>query len=195
MSSSSSSRGPLLPALVGLVALVAALTLGYLTVRDTSGPDTAVEQVSSADPVPTRRLVSKQGRYAVAAPHGLEVERIGGTIRLTSAEKDLAIVVGPAGPGRLAQAEKRLLAQVREEYRRVVVLGKEPMRVDGRPARTAFGHAVNAAGVKIRFALVTVHARGRNHSIASYAAYDSDPSFVLPQVNAVANGFEVLGRG
>jgi hypothetical protein len=206
------SRRALGPTVVGVVALVAALVLGYVTVRDATGPDVAtagaasVESTraettapahdsadASGDTVPTRRLVSEPGRYAVAVPRGLDVERAGAVLRLTSAQKDLVVVVGPAGPGRLAQAENRLLNRMREEYRRFSVLGTEPMRVDGRSARAAFGHAVNTAGTKVRFALVTVHAGARNYSIAAYAAHDSDPTFVLPQVNAIANGFEVLG--
>jgi hypothetical protein len=202
---------PVLPAVVGAVALVAALALGYVTVRDAGGPDVATtgaavqqptvepesstQEPAAVDRVPTRRLVSRPGRYAVAVPRGLGVERTGGTLRLTSAQKDLAVVVGRAGTGRLPQAEKRLLTRMRAEYSGLTVLGKEPMKVDGRPARATFGQAVNSAGTKIRFALVTVHAGKVNYSIASYAAHDSDPAFVLPQVNAIANGFEVLGRG
>jgi hypothetical protein len=186
-------RGVLVPAVAGSLALVTALVLAYVTVRDTTGSEPAAAESSTVTTVETHRVVSRQGGFAVAVPDDMEATRTGTTtVRLVSASKDLAVMVGPAGGGSLGQAEKRLVAQMRRTYPAVTVLGDQATRVDGYPAGTVFGHAVNSARTKLRFAVITIHAGRRNYSVASYAAYDAYPARVLPRVNAVANGFTVL---
>jgi hypothetical protein len=185
------SRGYVVPAVVGVTALVAALVLGYVTVRDTAGATGADATVASTE-VDTRRVVSKQGRFAVAVPRGLTVERAGGTVRLASRAKDLAIVVAPAGRGPLVAAEDGVLDRMRRGYRTFTRLGTDPAEVDGQPARTTYGHAVNDTGARLRFVVLTIHVGPRNYALAAYTAFDSDPAVILPRVNAVANGFEAL---
>jgi hypothetical protein len=183
-------RGYILPAVVGVAALVVALVLAYVTVRDTSGSGSDTTAASAQ--VDTRRVVSQRGGFAVAVPRDLAVERTGQTVRLTSRSKDLAIVVAPAGPGSLAAAQDRVLDRMRRGYREFTRLGSDPAKTDGQRARTAYGHAVNDAGARLRFVVLTVHAGSRNYALAAYTAFDSDPAVVLPRVNAVANGFEAL---
>jgi hypothetical protein len=192
-------RSPLVPAVAGAVALVVAVFLGYLTVRDVTGPEPASADATPTAPgaaeVATDRVYSEAAGFAVAVPRDLEATRAGRTVRLVSHAKDLVVVVGPAGPGSLARAERRLLARMKDGYPEVSVLGTQAVEVDGYPAQTVFGNAVNDADTRLRFAVVTVHAGNRNYTVASYAAYDADPAEVLPRVNAVANGFEVLEPG
>jgi hypothetical protein len=218
-------RDVAVPALVGVVALLAAMVLGYLALRGSSGTDPVATDGVAADagdpggdrgtgepgtePEPgtgpdasagsgatervrTRRLTHPEGGFAVAVPRGLRVQRAGAVVRLTRPDRSLVVIVGPAETGSLAEAERRLLTRMRAEYRKLSVIGREPTRVDDRRARTVFGKAVNSSGVRLRYAVVTVHAGQRNFSIATYTAHDADPGDVLPQVNAVVNGFEVL---
>lgn len=196
-------RGVLGPVLVGSVALALAAVLGFVTVRDTAPSDSSVRAAHTLEPsgtdgsgrvsaVATRRLVSRQGGFAVAAPRDLEATAQGATIRLTSPTKDLVVVVGPAGDGPMLAAENRVLAGLRQQYDALSVLGQEPVALDGRRGSTTYGQAVNDAGARLRFAVVVVHAGRRNYAVASYTARDADPATVLPRVNAVANGFEVL---
>jgi hypothetical protein len=185
------SRQYVVPAVVGVLALVAALVLGYVTVRDSPGAS-GTETTAAATEVDTRRIVSTRGGFAVAVPVGLTVERAGGSVRLSSRAKDLAIVVAPAGHGPLAAAEDGVLDRMRPGYRRFTRLGADPAEVDGQPARTTYGHAVNDTGARLRFLVLTIHVGSRNYAVAAYTAFDSDPAVILPRVNAVANGFEAL---
>lgn len=191
MSDTAGSRGYVVPAVVGVVALVAALVLGYATVRDTAGVSGTSAGVVEVD---TRRVVSEEGGFAVDVPRALRVARADGAVRLTSRARDLAIVVSPAGRGSLRAAEDRVLGRMHRSYRAFTRLGSEPADVDGRRARTTYGHAVNDSGVRLRFVVLTIRAGSRNYALAAYTAFDSDPAVVLPRVNAVANGFETLAR-
>jgi hypothetical protein len=188
------SRGVLVPVVAGSVALVLAVVLGYVTIRDLRGSEQAPAAASTAD-VTTHRMVSKKGGFAVAVPDDLTAEQTGAAVRMVSASKNLVVVAGPAGDGPLPRAEKRVLNRMDRDYPKLNVLGREQVEVDGHPGRTVFGRAVNDAGARLRFAVTTVHADGRNFTLAAYTAFDADPVEVLPRVNAIANGFEVLAQG
>lgn len=185
---------------VGVVALLLAGVLGYVTFRDTftdpatptAADPSASPSVSPAAVVQTRQVVHRRGGFKVSAPKELKAKRDGRTVRLTSKDRSLVVTVGPSEPGPLRQANRRILGTMRENYRRFELIATEPMRVDGRAALTTSGQATNAQKVRIRFVVLTVRAKPRNYTIAAYTARDSDPATVLPLVNAVANGFEVL---
>jgi hypothetical protein len=185
------SRGVLVPVVAGSVAMVLAVVLAYVTVRDIRGSEQAVASASTTQ-VSTHRLVSKEGGFAVAVPDDLTAEQTGAGVRMVSASKDLVVVVAPAGGGPLPRAEKRVLNRMDRDYPEVTVLGREQVEVDGHPGRTVFGRAVNDAGARLRFAVTTVHAGESNFTLAAYTAFAADPVEVLPRVNAIANGFEVL---
>jgi hypothetical protein len=187
------TQGVLVPVVAGSVALVLAAVLAYVTIRDTRGPQ-GTQASASTTQVSTHRVVSKEGGFAVAVPDDLAVERAGSAVRLAAATKNLVVIVGPAGDGPLPRAEKRVVNRMDRDYPEVSVLGREPVEVDGYPGRTVFGHAVNDAEAKIRFAVTTVNADARNYTLAAYTAFDADPAEVLPRVNAIVNGFEVLPR-
>lgn len=204
---------------VGVSALLLAAVLGYVTFRD--GLGSAAEQPaagtpwpappSEADPgdpdpdesepgepgpsaseVETTRVVSRKGGFSLAAPTVLEVTKEGRTVQLTAEDQSLVVNVGPGEAGSLRKADRLFVDTLRTTYRRVRLSGSEAMQVDDLPALTTAGQATNANGVRIRFVVLTVRAKPGNYTIAAYAARDSDPSVVLPLVNAVANGFEVL---
>lgn len=186
------SRGILLPVVAGSVALVLAAVLGWVTIRDMTSAEPAAAQPKGAEKLPTDRLVSEVGGFSFAVPRDLEAARQGGTVRLASAAKDLVIVVGRGERGSLVQAEKRFLSRLSREYPKVSLLGSQSATVNGNATETVYGRAVNDAGTRLRFAVVTIHSGRQNFEVASYTAYDADPATVLPRVNTVVNSFEVL---
>ena len=64
--------------------------------------------------------------------------------------------------------------------------------IDGHKAKATYGQARNAKKVQIRFVNFVVKSTPRNFAINAFTAGDSDPLFVLPRVNAIANTFEVI---
>ena len=77
---------------------------------------------------------------------------------------------------------------------RVQVIGRERGEVSGRRSLTTSGTAVNKAGVPIRFVVLTVAARPRAYTLVGFTGRDTPPDDVLPRLNAVVDGFEVLPR-
>ncbi len=175
---------------VGLLALAAAGWFGYLTVRGGRTDATA-----AAAPVHTRRVVSKAGGFSLRVPTDLAVTRASRSVRLTSRGKDLIVSVGPIDGGRLPQATSALLGTVRSGYAHTTVLGHRKERVDGRRARTTYGQVrAKKGGPRLRFVVVTVAARPHNYALTAFTAHDSDPSVVLPRVDAIVSSFHVRGR-
>jgi hypothetical protein len=178
---------------IGVCALVLGVLLAYVTWRDTVGEST--EPAAAAAPsVSTERVVSRAGGFSVAVPSSMTARREGRTLRLSAKDRGLVITIGPGERGRLARASDRLLADLSAKYRGFERWGSERLEIDGRPALSASGTLVNKAGVDLRFVAVTVRARPRNYALIAFAARDADPASVLPQVNAVAGGLEILER-
>jgi hypothetical protein len=173
---------------VGVCALLLAAVLGYVTLRDTVGAD----EGSRPAALDTRRVVSERGGFSVDAPTEMTAKKQGGGIRLASADHSLVVTLGKGPRGPLSRANSRFLADMSKEYRRFKLLASDPQTVDGRMALSTSGQATNSAGVRIRFVAMMVRARPRNYVMVAFAAFDADPAEVLPRVNAVANGFEVL---
>ncbi len=177
---------------VGVCALVLGAVLSYVTWRDTLGGDPA--PAAAAPAVSTDRVVSRRGGFSIAAPAEMTVQKKGRTVRLTAEDRALVVTIGPGEPGKLPRANRRLLADLAAKYRGFERLASERLEVGGRPALSASGTLTNRAGVPIRFVAVTVRARPGNYAIVAFAARDADPAAVLPRVNAVADGFEMLAR-
>lgn len=182
------SRRVLVPVAVGMVALLAGAFFAYLTLR---GDPDAHDRATRAH-VETSRMVSLRGGFSIGVPEGLEASRHGRTVRLTSPDKTLVVTAGPSERGSLKQGSRRFVRTMRAGYSKVRVLGRQPQKVNGRRALATHGQAVNAGKVKIRFVSVVVGARPRNYTITMFAGFDTDPTVVLPKVNAVANTFKVL---
>jgi hypothetical protein len=175
---------------LAVVAMLAAGLFGYVTFR---GGDGTADQAApvSAD---TSTFVSRAGGFSVAVPRGLQVTRSGSSARLTSPDRDLVVSVGPIAGGRLSEATRTLLETVRRGYPVMKLLRGEHQRVDGRRGISIYGQVRNAKGVPLRFVVVTVPARHHNFAVTAFVAHDSDPTAVLPRVDAIVNGFHVLGR-
>jgi hypothetical protein len=181
------TRRVVVPAAVGAVALLAAAYFGYLTLRGRHADPGATQPVS----VHTRTVTGKG--FSIGAPASMRVTRKHGTVTLSDKRHSLVVTVGRATAGPLRHTARGFVRSLRDGYRRVRVLGHQSQRVDGRPALATYGHAVNAHGARIRFVTVTVRARPRDYAITAFTAYGSDPTRVLPKVNAIASTFRVGG--
>lgn len=179
----------LAPALAGLVALVVAGWLLWLTLQGDPAPD-PVPQVA------TTLLVNRTGGYALDVPAGLTATRNGKVTKIVDKARTIDVTVTPTRPGRPAASNTRVLAEMGSTYQEVDLVDRQRQQVDGRPAAITIGKAVTQEGGKVRFVLITVKGgAARNWSISTFTAADSDPQVVLPQVRAIANGFHVLPRG
>jgi hypothetical protein len=175
----------------GVLAILLGSVLGVLTWLNLREAD---EEPDGPVQVETERAVSRRGGFAVTVPLDMEVRRRGRTMELRAADPELVINIGPASSGRLAPAHRTFLRTVDRGYARVRVIGRERGEVDGRRSRTTSGTAVNENDVPIRFVVVTVAARPRNYTLVAFTGRDTPPDEVLPRLNAVVNGFEVLPR-
>jgi hypothetical protein len=177
---------------VGVCALLASGVLGYLTLRPGDAEAEKRPGEATTDQVRTDRVVARGAGFALEAPTDMAVRKKHGSVRLISADRGLVVTVGVGGRGSLPAANARFLADLGRRYDHFTLIASERLRVDGRPAVSTSGRATNSAGVKIRIVVVTVRAKPANFTIVAFAARDADPAEVLPRVNAVVNGFEVL---
>ncbi len=193
------------PKILGLLALAAVALLGaglfgYVTVRDTAGTSDrasaspASVAARSGAAVPTKAFVSRAGGYALRVPTDLAVTQSGPTARFTSPGKDLVVSVGPISGGPLRAATRSFLRTLRQGYPRLALLGRQQERVDGRAALTVYGQVRNDKGVPLRFVVVIVAAHPRSFALTAFTAHDSDPTAVLPRVDAIVNSFHVSSR-
>lgn len=177
---------------VGLTAVVVALLLGWLTWLDLRGTDEGV--VAEPATVETERTVSRRGGFAVAVPTDMEVRRRGRTVQLVGADPQLVVNVGPAPVRRLGPAHRGFLRTLERRYDRVRVIGRERGDTGGRRSVTTAGTALNEADVPIRFVAVTLAARPRAYTLVAFTERDAPPAEVLPRLNAIVDGFELLPR-
>ena len=179
------TRRVAVPAAAGVVALLAAAYFGYLTLRGRHADPGATQPVS----VHTRTVTAKG--FSIGVPASMRVTRKLGAVTLSDKGRSLVVTVGSTTAGPLRHAARDFVRSLRDGYHRVRVLGHQPQQVDGRPALATYGHAVNSHGARIRFVTVTVRAQPRDYAITAFTAYGSDPTRVLPKVNAIASTFRV----
>lgn len=168
-----------------MLALLAAAYFGYLTLRGRPNDPGATQPVS----VHTRTVTGKG--FSIGVPASMQVTRKHDTVTLSDKGHSLVVTVGRTVAGPLHHAARVFVRSLHDGYRRVRVLGHQPQRIDGRRALATYGHAVNAHGTRIRFVTVTVRHRPRDYAITAFTAYGSDPTRVLPKVNAIASTFRV----
>lgn len=194
-------NGYVVPAVVGVIALVMAGYLAWLTVRgDDVGSARRGDSGATATPttpaLAVRRVVNQAGGYSVAVPKGLKATRKGPATTIVDRAHTMSVVISPTPRGALAANNRAVLKTMRSSYRRVSLLTSQKQRVDGRPAVVSYGRAVTRKQVRLRFVLTTVKGPKRNFAISTFAAADSNPTKVLPRVRAITNGFRVgTGRG
>ena len=187
-------RRLVVPAAIGVVTLLLGSYFAFLTFRDVwVVPGT--DKVAETPRVKTTRLVSRAGGFSLRVPKDMSVSRKGRAVLVSNHAKTLVVTVGPGEGGPLREATQRYLSTLEERYQESRLVDSRPQQVDGRHALTSYGQAVNRRDAKLRFVALMVRAAPRNYTITAFTSFDSDPTVVLPRVQAVANGFRVLPPG
>lgn len=175
------------PAIIGVVALVVAGYLAWLTFQHDDSP---AEQPAAK--VATDTLVNHKGGYSVKVPRGMKASRMGAATRIIDKGRTVTVTITPTAKGTPADRNKAVLRAMVSTYRSVNLTTSQRQQVDGRAALASYGRALSKKGVALRFVLISVKGKARNFSISTFAAADSDPNKVLPRVRAITNGFHVL---
>lgn len=190
-----------IPIEIAVIGLLGALYYGYHAVK---GPEPQAKpdpssRTTSASPTPspppeiaTKRLVSKKGGFAVGVPDKVKAKKVGPAVTMTTADKVMSVVVAPIESGPISASSKAFMRGMKEVYTKVKVTRTESQRIDGHKAKATYGQARNAKKVWIRFVNIVIKSSPRNFAINAFTLRDSDPLFVLPRVNAIANTFEVI---
>ncbi|HET8604576.1 MAG TPA: hypothetical protein VFM09_11645 [Marmoricola sp.] len=185
-------RRVLVPLLTGAVAVVlgAVLVVWAFRAPSTGEPRTTGQQATVT--LSARPLVDRAGGFRTRVPQGLHGRLDGHTAVIASRDRSVLVLIAPSRSGRLARTNAAIVRAMHDGYRHVRVLGQRRERVDGRPGLSTFGTAVNHAGVHLRWVQLTVRARPRNLTVATYTRSDTDPHWVVPRVNVVVNGLRLL---
>jgi hypothetical protein len=189
-----------IPVELAVIGLLGAAYYGYHAVQ---GPEPEARptgsQAASAKPTPspapvikTTRLVSKQGKFAVGVPEDVSAKKVPPAVTMTTADKTLHVAIGPVPAAKLAAINKALMRNLKQSYSDVRTTRSESEDVDGHKATQTYGRALNDKKVPISFVNVVVKSKTRNYVISAFTGGGSDPTFVVPRVNAVINTFEVL---
>lgn len=191
----------IVPVEIAVIALLGAGYYGYHAVQDPQGPQESAKPAPSRTPsakpnpvptVDTTRLVSKKGRFAVGVPKKVKGQKVGPGVTMTTADQVLTAVVAPVESGTISASSAAFLRGMKKEYTKVRVVRSEEHMIDGHQAKATYGRARNANKVQITFVNVVVKAERRNYAINVFSAAASDPTFVVPRVNAIIHSFEVL---
>ena len=192
-----------IPVQIAVIGLLGAIYYGYHAVK---GPEPQAKpdptsRTASASPTPsptpeiaTTRLVSKRGGFAVGVPDDVKAKKVGPAVTMMSADKVLSVVVAPVESGPISVSRKAFMRGMKEIYTKVKVTRTESQTIDGKKATATYGQARNAKKVQIRFVNFVVKSSPRNYAINAFTTRESDPLFVLPRVNAIANSFEVIKK-
>jgi hypothetical protein len=192
-----------IPVQIAVIGLLGATYYGYHAVKGPepeAKPDSA-SRTASASPTPsptpevaTKRLVSKRGGFAVGVPENITAKKVGPAVTMMSADKALSVVIAPVESGTISVSSKAFMQGMKAAYTNVKVTRTEDQMVDGHKAKATYGTAKNAKKVQLRFVNIVVKSTPRNFAINAFTASNSDPLFVVPRVNAVANSFEVIKK-
>lgn len=171
------------PSLIGVVALVLALTCALIA--------WAMSGSVSVSAVDTHEVVNTAGKYRFETPTGWSTTQQGRTTTVTSPDQTTVITLGVGRVGQLPVVGTLFFQEVAGNYKNVQVLPPEAKEVGSRPALIYGGVGNNAQNTSIRFLAITVENKPSNYAIAVFTAADSDPTTVLPPVNRVVDTFRV----
>jgi hypothetical protein len=189
-----------IPVELAVIGLLGAAYYGYHAVQDPE-PETRStgSQAASASPSPsalptvkTTRVVSQKGKYAVGVPDDVKASKDPPAVTMTTADKTLYVAIAPVAPAKLSAINKALMRDLKKTYTDVRVTRSETEDVDGHKATQTYGRALNDKKVPISFANVVVKSKTRNYVISTFTGAGSDPTFVVPRVDAIITSFEVL---
>jgi hypothetical protein len=185
------------------IAVIGLLGAGYYGYHAVQGPEpeakTTGSRTATADPSPsplptvkTTRLVSQKGKYAVGVPEDVTAKKAPPAVMMTTADESLYVAIGPVPPAKLSAINKALMRDLKNTYTDVRVTRSETKDIDGHTSTQTYGRALNDKKVPISFVSVVVKSKTRNYVISAFTASGSDPTFVVPRVDAMINSFEVL---
>ena len=180
------------PIQIGVFALLGGAYFVCLTVRGPANTDPGVGAQPVIETIETTRIVSQKGGFAIGVPEGVTATKVGKTVSLSSKNKALVVTAGPVEGGSLSTNSKAFVSSLKATYTEVRVLGTENQEVDGRKALATYGQVLNSKKIRVRFVNVVVAAKPRNYAINSFTGLDTNPSIVLPKVNAIVSTFTVL---
>ncbi len=172
-----------IPALIGAVALVLAVTFGVIAWVSSGSVTRAAEGTE---------VVNDAGRYRFETPTGWSTTQQGRTTTLTSPDQTTVITLGVGRVGPLPVAGTLFFQEVARNYKDVKVIPPEAKQVGTRSALIYGGVGNNAKNTSIRFLAITVEGTPTNYAIAVFTAAGSDPQQVLPPVNRVVDTFRPL---
>jgi hypothetical protein len=188
-----------IPVQIAVIGLLGAVYYGYHAVK---GPDPeakpgAASRTATAAPSPTpevatTRLVSKKGKFAVGVPEDVTAKKVGPAVTMMTADKVMSVVIAPVESGTISVSSKAFMRGMKATYTKVKVTRTENLTLDGHKAKATYGTARNAKKQQIRFVNFVVKSTPRNFAINAFTASESDPLFVVPRVNAIADSFEVV---
>lgn len=174
-----------IPALIGVVALVLAITCGVIALVLGGGSIGG----GAVDP---HEVVNTAGQYRFDLPDGWSTTQQGRTTTVTSPDKATVITLGVGHVGPIPNAGTEFFQEVAGHYKNVQVIPPEAKDVGSRTALVYGGVGTNDQNTSIRFLAITVENNPANYAIAVFTAADSDPNTVLPQVDHLVQTFRPL---
>jgi hypothetical protein len=181
-------RGVTVAAAVGVVALLAAGLLAWLTLGGGDG-NSAATPPAADEPV---TVVSRAGGFSLSVPGDLTGTRNGRSIQVATTDKTLLMNVGP-GPSRpLAEAQASALRAVKQAYRKVRVERGTATTMGGLPARRSVGTLARDDGGQLVFSVTTAAQGGRTWSVVMFATRDVTARQLDRWYQPVLDGFRAL---
>ncbi len=205
-------RHPAPAVLVALGALLVPATIAVVTTlvidgEERSAPVASSPPGSGAIQRPTRQPVTgtvahvnRTGDYAFAYPSAWKVEETEDVTRLESRNGGIVVSFEPGASGDIATASGRLVRSIlgfdaAGSLAGQALTGSTWERIDGSRSFIVSGMTEDPAGHPTRFLAITVGASPRNYAISVLVPAGSDPTKVLPTIEAIVASFEVLDPG
>jgi len=179
-------RGVTVAVAVGVVALLAAGLLAWLTLGD---DDPAGTPPAAAAPV---TVVSRAGGFSLAVPGDLTGTRIERNVQVATPDKSLLITVGPGPRTSLGSAQRSALDAVRSTYRQVKVERGVTTTLGGLPARRSVGTLARDDGGRLVFSVTTGARDGRTWTVVMFATREVTAEQLDRWYQPVLDGFRAL---
>ena len=181
-------RGVTVAAAVGVVALLAAGLLAWLTLGG-GDEDSAAAPPAGNEPV---TVVSRAGGFSVRVPGDLTGTRNGRGIQVATPDKTLLINVGPGPRRSLPDAQASALRAVKQAYRQVRVERGTATRLGGLPARRSVGTLARDDGGQLVFSVTTAAKGDRTWTVVMFATRDVTTDQLDEWYQPVLDGFRAL---
>jgi hypothetical protein len=182
-------RGVTVAVATGVVALMAAGLLAWLTWGRDGDPSAAVPPPVSAPAAVT--VVSRGGGFSLTVPGDLTGTRLGRNVRVATADQTLLVTVGPGPRTSVARAQRSALAAIRDTYGKVRVADSVSTRLGGLPARRAVGTLVRKDGGPLVFSVTTGAQGRRTWSVIMFATRDVTAEDLDRWYQPVLDGFRL----